>query len=100
MAQGPLKKKPSSATSASKRPNALGPKKGARVIAPRKKKLVEQKRLTKRRRSDPWQNLQKYSGGLIRKTEANLAEKAGHLEMLAGGKKSKKGALGGKTKGK
>lgn len=31
--------------------------------------------------------------GLIRKTESSLAEKAGHLEMLRGGKKSKKEGL-------
>ncbi|KAL8859099.1 MAG: hypothetical protein Q9178_004362 [Gyalolechia marmorata] len=80
MAQGLLKKTASTKPSASsKKPNALGPKKGARTIAPRRKKLVDQKQLTK-----------KYSAGLIRKTESSLAEKAGHLEMLRGGKKSKK----------
>ncbi|KAL8892697.1 MAG: hypothetical protein Q9205_000189 [Flavoplaca limonia] len=83
MAQGLLKKASSTKTStSSKRPSALGPKKGARAIAPRKKKLVDQKKLTK-----------KYSAGLIRKTESSLAEKAGHLEMLRGGKKSKKEGL-------
>lgn len=41
---------------------------------------------------------QKYSAGLIRKTEASLAEKAGHLEMLSGGKKGKKGEGGEKKK--
>ena len=30
--------------------------------------------------------LQKYTSGLIGKTERALAEKAGHLEMLGGGK--------------
>lgn len=42
----------------------------------------------------------KHSSGLILKTERNLAEKAGHLEILQGGKK--KGGVGadGKAKGK
>ncbi|KAI4249619.1 MAG: hypothetical protein L6R40_000408 [Gallowayella cf. fulva] len=88
MAQGLLKKN-ASGKAAPKRPAVLGPKKGARTIAPRKKKLVDQKKLTK-----------KYSAGLIRKTESSLAEKAGHLEMLRGGKKSKKGNLEKKGKGK
>lgn len=45
-------------------------------------------------------SLQKYSAGLINKTERSLAEKAGHLEMLKGGKKGKKdGAVKG-SKGK
>ena len=39
---------------------------------------------------------QKHSAGLINKTERNLAEKAGHLEMLAGGKT--KGKDAGKDK--
>lgn len=33
---------------------------------------------------------QKTSAGLTMKTERNLAERAGHLELLAGGKASKK----------
>jgi Protein of unknown function (DUF2462) len=37
--------------------------------------------------------MQKNSGGLAAMTEKNLAQKAGHLEILAGGKNStKKGA--------
>lgn len=32
----------------------------------------------------------KLSAGLTAKTERNLAEKAGHLEMLAGGKRGSK----------
>lgn len=43
---------------------------------------------------------QKYSAGLIKKTEQTLAEKAGHLEMLNGGKKTKKDTLGKSNKGK
>jgi hypothetical protein len=33
---------------------------------------------------------QKLSAGLIAKTERSLAERAGHLELLAGGKNRKK----------
>lgn len=51
-----------------------------------------------------WANeAQKYTAGLTGKTERALAEKAGHLEMLGGGK-VKKGEKGkgerGKGKGK
>jgi len=46
--------------------------------------LVKQEKITK-----------KYTAGLTGKTERALAEKAGHLEMLGGGKK--KG--GGEEKG-
>jgi hypothetical protein len=57
------------------------------VIAPKKQKLIAQKKL-----------LKKHSAGLIALTEKNLAEKAGHLELLGGGKKDKKAAAqqGGK----
>jgi hypothetical protein len=60
-------------------PNILAPKKGARVIAPKKAYLVKKKKMAK-----------KLSAGLTAKTERNLAEKAGHLEMLAGGKRGSK----------
>ncbi|KAL2218899.1 hypothetical protein M432DRAFT_614632 [Thermoascus aurantiacus ATCC 26904] len=83
MAQGEIKKKPSNPSS-SKRPTALGPKKGARTIAPKKAKLIKQHKMNK-----------KLTAGLIEKTERKLAERAGHLELLAGGKKEKK-----KEKGK
>ncbi len=48
---------------------------------------------------------QKYTSGLTARTERNLAEKAGHLELLAGGKGRKKGGEGnggkaGKGEGK
>lgn len=33
--------------------------------------------------------MQKHSAGLIGLTEKNLAERAGHLEMLKGGKKDR-----------
>ena len=42
--------------------------------------------------------VQKHSAGLVAKTERNLAEKAGHLEMLAGGKKKKGNGEEGKGK--
>ncbi|KAE8349912.1 hypothetical protein BDV28DRAFT_151447 [Aspergillus coremiiformis] len=76
MVQGSLKKK---ATSAPKRPAALGLKKGPRQIAPKKQSLIKQKKLTK-----------KLTAGLVAKTERNLAQRVGHLELLAGGKRDKK----------
>ena len=36
--------------------------------------------------------LRKHTAGLTALTEKNLAEKAGHLELLGGGKKDKKKA--------
>ncbi|KAL9613166.1 MAG: hypothetical protein Q9167_002286 [Letrouitia subvulpina] len=86
MAQGPpskSKSRSSSITTAkarSKRTKDGGVqkpklKKGARVIAPRKKKLVEGRKVAK-----------KFSAGLISKTEQMLGERAGHLELLNGGK--------------
>ncbi|WEW58885.1 hypothetical protein PRK78_004353 [Emydomyces testavorans] len=78
MAQGTIKKS-KAASSSTKRPSALGPRKGSRVIAPKKAALIKQKKLTK-----------KLSAGLTAKTERNLAEKAGHLELLRGGKKDGK----------
>lgn len=38
--------------------------------------------------------MQKITSGYTAKTEQNLAAKAGHLEMLTGGKKDKKGGNG------
>ncbi|KAK0508976.1 hypothetical protein JMJ35_008347 [Cladonia borealis] len=75
MAQGTIKKSKTTPSS-SRRPSALSAKKGQRTIAPKKKALVKQKKITK-----------KYTSGLIGKTERALAEKAGHLEMLGGGKR-------------
>ncbi|KAF2454678.1 hypothetical protein BDY21DRAFT_373928 [Lineolata rhizophorae] len=87
MAQGPLTKKRAaagpgkSAGPAGKRPSALGPKRhGSRVIAPKKAKLAQQHKL-----------IRKHTAGLTALTEKNLAERAGHLEMLKGGKKDSKG---------
>lgn len=76
MVQGSLKRK---ATAAPKRPTALGPKPGPRQIAPKKQSLIKQKKMT-----------QKLTAGLVVKTERNLAQRAGHLELLAGGKKDRK----------
>ncbi|KAA8648596.1 hypothetical protein EYZ11_011418 [Aspergillus tanneri] len=78
MVQGSLKKAKAN-TASTKRPSALGPKRGPRAIAPKKASLIKQQKITK-----------KLSAGLTAKTEKNLAEKAGHLELLAGGKKDKK----------
>ncbi|CAF9936645.1 MAG: hypothetical protein ALECFALPRED_006911 [Alectoria fallacina] len=92
MAQGAIKK-----TSSTRKPSIPSPKKGHRTIAPKKKNLMKQQKITK-----------KYTAGLTGKTERALAEKAGHLEMLGGGKKKKKkkewggageGKEGGKGKG-
>jgi len=44
--------------------------------------------------------LQKHSAGLTALTEKALAEKAGHLEMLRGGKKDRKEQGKGEKKGK
>ncbi|KAF6233247.1 hypothetical protein HO173_008536 [Letharia columbiana] len=77
MAQGVIKtRKP---PPSSRKPSTAGPKKGQRAIAPKKRNLVAQKKITK-----------KYTAGLTGKTERALAERAGHLEMLGGGKKKKK----------
>ncbi|KAJ5084646.1 hypothetical protein NUU61_009225 [Penicillium alfredii] len=77
MAQGLLKKsKPT--TASSKRPSSKTTKPGPRQIAPKKTSLVKQHKLNK-----------KLTSGLAAKTERSLAQKAGHLEMLAGGKKDK-----------
>ncbi|KAI9673591.1 MAG: hypothetical protein M1817_002227 [Caeruleum heppii] len=87
MPQAPLKKS-KAAGSGSRRPNVLGPKKGARTIKPKNAVLVRNRSL-----------LKKHTSGLTAKTEHNLAQKAGHLEMLAGGKaRDKSGGAGGKGK--
>ncbi|PWY72368.1 hypothetical protein BO70DRAFT_364893 [Aspergillus heteromorphus CBS 117.55] len=80
MVQGSLKKK--STTAGPKRNNALGPRPGPRQIAPKKATLIKQKKLTK-----------KLTSGLTAMTEKTLAERAGHLEILAGGKKDKRKAM-------
>jgi hypothetical protein len=56
-----------------------GPQRGSRVIKPKKANLIAQNKIKK-----------KASAGLVVQTEKMLGEKAGHLEMLRGGKKDKK----------
>ncbi|TGO61181.1 hypothetical protein BCON_0029g00220 [Botryotinia convoluta] len=70
---------------------ALGPKKGQRVIKAKKDVLRRSEVLRK-----------KHSAGLTAMTEKTLGAKAGHLELLGVGKKSKgkDGKNAGETKGK
>ncbi|KAK5000833.1 hypothetical protein LTR66_000379 [Elasticomyces elasticus] len=87
MAQGAVKK---SKPAAPRKPASLGPKRGARVIKPKKSALIKQQKMNK-----------KHTSGLTAMTERSLAEKAGHLEMLRGGKKDSNGkteATGPKSK--
>lgn len=65
------------------RPSSTGPKRGARIIKPKKAALINANKIKK-----------KHTAGLTAKTEKLLAEKAGHLEMLRGGKKEKEGKKG------
>ncbi|KAK2625171.1 hypothetical protein QTJ16_005540 [Diplocarpon rosae] len=91
MAQGTLKSKKlttATAKASSRRPGVLGPKKGARSIAPRNQVLVRNAKMTK-----------KHSAGLTAMTERTLGAKAGHLELLKGGKKNKDAKEGKDTKG-
>jgi hypothetical protein len=79
MAQG-LAKKLSKPSGKSGKAKAIGPKRlGHRVVKPKKANLISRNKM-----------IQKNSGGLAMMTEKNLAAKAGHLEMLAGGKNQKK----------
>lgn len=53
-----------------------------------------------RARADGSDSKQKYTSGMTAKTEQTLAERAGHLEMLGGGKKERgKGGVGGAKAG-
>ncbi|PBP19050.1 hypothetical protein BUE80_DR010092 [Diplocarpon rosae] len=91
MAQGSLKSKKlttATAKTSSRRPGVLGPKKGARSIAPRNQVLVRNAKMTK-----------KHSAGLTAMTERTLGAKAGHLELLKGGKKNKDAKEGKDKKG-
>jgi hypothetical protein len=63
------------------RPSRTGPKPGARVIKPKKANLITANQIKK-----------KSAAGLVGTTEKFLAEKAGHLEILKGGKRDKKEA--------
>ncbi|EEQ33044.1 hypothetical protein McanMca71_003760 [Microsporum canis] len=76
MAQGAIKK---TKAAPAKKPTTLGPKRGAKTIAPKKAKLIKQQKMVK-----------KLTSGLTGKTERMLAEKAGHLELLKGTRKDKK----------
>ncbi|KAJ5526829.1 UPF0390 protein [Penicillium frequentans] len=79
MAQGSLKKnKPSTATAKRSSLLASRTRPGPRQIAPKKASLVKTAKLNK-----------KLCSGLVGKTERSLATKAGHLELLAGGKKDR-----------
>jgi len=61
------------------RSKVTGPRPGAKVIKPKKAKLLAKAKL-----------LKKHSAGMTARTEKNLAERAGHLEIIKGGKKDKK----------
>ncbi|CAI7628143.1 unnamed protein product [Penicillium pancosmium] len=76
MVQGSLKKKTTTATA--KRGANARTRPGVRQVAPKKQGLVKAAKLTK-----------KLTSGLVSKTERSLATKAGHLELLAGGKKDR-----------
>ena len=85
MAQGAIKK--SAKAAPAKKPSRSAPK--HRVIKPKKAKLIQQQKMMK-----------KHTSGLTALTEKNLAQRAGHLEILAGGKRDAKGGGEGKKKGK
>lgn len=101
-------------------------KRGPRQIAPKKQALIRQAKMTKVRtvnhnsldfhraglspsplppffpllvgnHTDDFLLFQKLTSGLVTKTERSLATKAGHLELLGGGKKDK-GDKAGKKK--
>ncbi|OCK85022.1 hypothetical protein K432DRAFT_253235, partial [Lepidopterella palustris CBS 459.81] len=74
MAQGLIKK----SAKPSKKPSTTssGPKRGHRIIKPKKTKLIQKQAIAK-----------KGSAGLSAMTEKHLAAKAGHLELLKGGKR-------------
>jgi hypothetical protein len=64
-----------------------GPQRGTRVIKPKQANLISQNKIKKAATSQ-----------LTGKTEKLLAQKAGHLEVLRGGKKE--GRIGGEKKKK
>ncbi|KAF1846187.1 uncharacterized protein K460DRAFT_406409 [Cucurbitaria berberidis CBS 394.84] len=84
MAQGAVKK---SKPVVARKPTRSGPKPGAKVIKPKKTQIITQNKIK-----------HKSSCGLTAQTEKLLASKAGHLEILKGGKRDKKD--GGDKKGK
>jgi hypothetical protein len=83
MAQGAVKK--SKPAAAPRKSAKTGPRPGAKVIKPKKAHLITQNKIKK-----------KSAAGLVGTTEKFLAKKAGHLEILKGGKKERKD--GGKGK--
>lgn len=90
MAQNAPKKSKPASSSSSKHPSQRK-NTGTRVIKPKKPSLQKAQAMRK-----------KHSAGLTALTERSLAGKAGHLEMLGGGKKEKKGqgTEGGQKDGK
>jgi Protein of unknown function (DUF2462) len=91
MAQGAVKKSAKASASYNKSKHANAPKRGGnRVIKPKKASLISKQKL-----------LKKHTSGLTALTESTLSAKAGHLEILGGGKKAKKSGDGkdGKKKG-
>ncbi|KAJ5122023.1 UPF0390 protein [Penicillium atrosanguineum] len=81
MAQGALKKNKKVTATAQRESRANArTRPGVKQIAPKKAALVKQAKLTKR-----------LTSGLVGRTERSLAQKAGHLELLAGGKKDRGG---------
>ncbi|KAH0613741.1 uncharacterized protein H6S33_005627 [Morchella sextelata] len=85
MAQGTKKLSKPIAAKSGKRTNAGIMKKGRVEIAPKRASLVKANNLNKR-----------LGAQLAAGTERHLAQKAGHLELLAGGKKDKKKATDAK----
>ena len=72
-----------------RRPSKTGPRPGQKVIKPKKTSLITQNQIKKRS-----------AAGLVGTTEKFLAEKAGHLEILRGGKKDQKHGAPKTTKAK
>jgi len=83
MAQGSVKVK----AKAKVPTRPTGPQRGNRVIKPKKNKLIQQTKIK-----------HKAASGLVAKTEKTLGDKAGHLELLRGGKNTKSGSVGDKGK--
>ncbi|PUU74180.1 hypothetical protein B9Z19DRAFT_1093494 [Tuber borchii] len=79
MVQGNKKLSKPLAKQSSRRTNSGITKKGHKTIAPKKAVLVRANNLKK-----------KVTAQLTAGTERSLAERAGHLEVLKGGKKDKK----------
>ena len=85
MAQGPLKTKPKLKNNHQSTTSSKITKKGSRTIAPKNAKLAKQAKVNK-----------KLTGSLINDTEKMLGARAGHLEILGGGRRK---GLGGDVGG-